>query len=121
MVKPPVTRGAGICATVNPGICGLPCSVQAFKRDAHTVTVGIGETECKQIQKMGATINTITLRQLFAPLTRNLVYVAAQQAGCHASCPVPAAVLKAAEVAMGMALPKKVSIKFTACNEVEND
>ncbi len=33
-------------------------------------------------------------------------------ARCHSSCPIPAAVLKAAEVAMSMALPRDVSIEF---------
>ena len=46
------------------------------------------------------------------PVTRNPVYLAAQQSGCHASCPIPMAVLKAAEVAMEMALPRDVSIRF---------
>jgi hypothetical protein len=45
-------------------------------------------------------------------MTKNPVYVSAQQAGCHSSCPVPVAVLKAVEVAMEMALPRDVRIKF---------
>jgi len=49
------------------------------------------------------------------PVTRNPVYLAAQKSGCHPSCPIPAAVLKAAEVAMEMALPRDASIRFEPC------
>ncbi len=50
-------------------------------------------------------------------VTRNPVYLAAEQSNCHPSCPVPAAVLKAAEVAMEMALPRDAMIRFEPCKE----
>ena len=46
------------------------------------------------------------------PVTRNPVFLSAEHAGCHPSCPIPVAILKAAEVAMEMALPREVRIKF---------
>ena len=46
------------------------------------------------------------------PLTANPVYKAAQASGCHASCAIPSAVLKAAEVAMGMAVARPVNFTF---------
>ncbi len=49
------------------------------------------------------------------PVTRNPVYLAAQKSGCHASCPIPMAVLKTAEVAMEMALPREVILQFEPC------
>jgi hypothetical protein len=54
----------------------------------------------------------MTLKELFAPVNRNPVFVSAQRAGCHPSCPIPVAILKAVEVAMGMALPRDAVIKF---------
>ena len=57
----------------------------------------------------------MTLKELFMPVTRNPVYIAAEQSGCHPSCPIPAAALKAVEVAMEMALPRDVSIRFEQC------
>jgi UDP-N-acetyl-D-mannosaminuronate dehydrogenase len=105
-----------ICATVDPGICGLPCRIRAHKENARTVIINIGQTQCEQINRLSEQINRITLQELFAPLTRNPVCMAAQKAGCHASCPVPSAILKTAEVAMEMALPKQVQIKFENCD-----
>ncbi len=49
------------------------------------------------------------------PMTRNPVYIAAEQSGSHASCPVPAAVLKAAEVVLELALPGDAIIRFEPC------
>jgi hypothetical protein len=53
----------------------------------------------------------MTLSELFLPISRNPVYMAAEKSGCHASCVIPAAVLKAVEVAMQMAVARDVQIK----------
>jgi hypothetical protein len=98
---------------VNPGICGFTCEVKAQKSDPHKVRVEILNSDCVQIQNLSKAISHISVRELFAPFTHNPVYAAAQKAGCHGSCPVPSAVLKTAEVAMDMALPKDVKIIFT--------
>jgi hypothetical protein len=45
-------------------------------------------------------------------MTRNPVYIAAEKSGCHPSCAIPLAVLKAAEVAWDVALPRDVRIEF---------
>lgn len=120
---PKPIEGAGrkndICVTVDPGICGLPCHIRARKESARAVTIDIGRTQCEQINRLAKQIDRVTLQELFAPLTRNPVCVAAQKAGCHASCPVPSAILKTAEVAMEMALPKQVLIKFETCDRNE--
>lgn len=56
----------------------------------------------------------MTLKELFMPLTKNPVYIAAEKAGCHPSCALPVAVIKAVEAALEMALPKAVRITFSA-------
>ena len=61
----------------------------------------------------------MTLKELFLPLTRNPVTIAAEKSGCHPSCAIPSAVLKAVEVAMDMALPKDVALKFSPGTESE--
>ena len=95
-----------------PGICGFPCVIEARKEAYGLVSIGITGSECKQIQRLSRNVKKIKLRELFAPLTSNPVYVSAQRAGCHASCPIPMAVLKTVEVAMDMALPCDIVIKF---------
>lgn len=104
-----------------PGICGFPCTIKAQKLDNRTVTVEINGSECKQIKRLSTGLTGMSLKELFMPLTRNPVYIAAEKSGCHPSCAIPAAVIKAVEVALGMALPKEVRIKFTnETNEKED-
>ncbi len=98
---------------VDPGICGFPCTIKAQKLDNRTVTVEINDSECKQIKRLSTRLTEMSLKELFMPLSRNPVYIAAEKSGCHPSCAIPAAVIKAVEVALGMALPREVRIKFT--------
>ena len=103
------------CASVNAGICGFTCRIEAWKIDKSAVGLKISESECQQIQRFSDLVSKLTLRVIFMPVTRNRVYLAAQQSGCHASCPIPMAVLKTAEVAMEMALPRELSMRFEPC------
>jgi hypothetical protein len=97
---------------VEPGICGFSCTIRAQKSDNRTVAVQIGNSECKQIKRLSSHLTEISLGELFLPPTRNPVYIAAEKAGCHSSCAIPLAVLKAVEVALGVALPRQVRIQF---------
>lgn len=106
-----------VCLSVNPGICGFPCRIQAQKNGRKTAKVEILSCDCKQILRLSEQLTELTLKDLFLPLSRNPVYVAAEKSGCHPSCAIPAAVVKAAEAAMGMALPMDVEIRFHECTE----
>ena len=61
---------------------------------------------------MSEKVTEMNLRDLLAPIDKNLVFSSARSVGCHPSCPVPIGILKAVEVAMGMALPKDAVIRF---------
>ncbi len=98
--------------SVNPGICGFPCVIEGERKDKYLVELRGRGSECKHIQKLFKQVQELTLRDLFAPISKSPVFQAAQQSGCHPMCPVPIAVLKTAEVTMGMALPKDAEIKF---------
>ena len=108
------------CASVNAGICGFTCRITARKIDKKAVDLEINESECQQIQRFSDLVSKLTLKDIFKPVSRNPVYLAAQQSGCHASCPIPMAVLKTAEVAMEMALPREVSMRFEPCKGQED-
>jgi len=108
-------HSADICASVSAGICGFTCRIEAWKLGKRAVGLEISESECQQIQQFSQLVSKLSLKEVFMPVTRNPVYLAARQSGCHASCPIPMAVLKAAEVAMEMALPRDVSIRFEPC------
>ena len=108
-------RSADTCASVSAGICGFTCRIKAWKIDKRTVGLEISESECQQIQDFTELLGQLSLNEIFMPISRNPVYLAAEQSGCHPSCPIPAAVLKAAEVAMEMALAQDASIRFEPC------
>jgi hypothetical protein len=103
--------------TVDPGICGFPCVIKARKTGIRKVSLEITGSECEQIQRMAERLATLSLKELFTPLSRNPVYASAEKSGCHLSCAIPLAVIKAAEVALELALPQDVDIKFEACQE----
>ena len=107
------------CVSVNAGVCGFACRIKTWKIDKRAVGLEISESECQQIQHFSERLSKLTLNEIFTPVTRNPVYLASEQSGCHPSCPVPAGVLKAAEVAMAMALPRDASIRFEPCKEKE--
>ena len=108
-------RSTAACASVNAGVCGFTCRIEAWKIDKSAAGLEISESDCQQIQRFSDLVSKLTLREIFMPVTRNPVYLAAQKSGCHASCPIPMAVLKTAEVAMEMALPREVSMRFEPC------
>jgi hypothetical protein len=100
------------CISVEPGICGFCCQVQAWQQNKKSAFIKISGSDCKLVQKLAENIKEITVHDIFTRHSANPVYKAAEQAGCHLSCPVPVAVLKAAEAALELALPRKASITF---------
>jgi hypothetical protein len=97
--------------TVDAGICGFRSVIEARKQGKDSVFITI-ESECEQISQLNKTLGSMALTDVFAPAGRNLLFDRAQEARCHVSCPVPVAILKCAEVELGMALPCDVSITF---------
>lgn len=97
--------------TIDPGICGFCGSIRASKKGKRSVELQI-ETECKNVRRLASSLQEITLQELFLPLSRNPIFIAAEKGKCHTSCPYPAALVKATEVALAVALPKKVNICF---------
>jgi hypothetical protein len=107
--------GALVCMAVDPGICGFPCRISVRPSGRRAAIISVEGSECGQIQRFSERVRDLTLGELFLPAVRNPVYLAAQQVGCHASCVIPAAVLKTAEVAMGMAVARDVRMSFEDC------
>lgn len=111
----------GVCVMVNPGICGFPCVIKAAKIDSRNVELEISGSDCGQIKQLSARLTRILLKDVLAPISRNPVYTLTEKSGCHLSCPVPVAVIKAAEAAFGLALPREVQIRFAPCEEQKAD
>ena len=97
---------------VDPGICGFPCTIRVRKEAGRSVSIEILGTECGQIKRLAGQLTGMSLQELFLPAIKNPVFVLAHKSKCHPSCPIPLAVLKTVEVAMGMAAARPVSIQF---------
>ena len=97
---------------VEPGVCGFQCTIRAKKSKDGKVQVSISNSQCELVQKMSASFKELTLKDLFLPMAKNPINQWAESARCHSSCIVPIAILKAVEVEMGMALPRRAGIEF---------
>lgn len=103
---------SSVCVQVSPGICEFDCTVCAQRIEKKAVALKIEGSECAQIQRLAQALTQISLHDLFKALTQNPVFVSAEKAGCHSTCSVPTAILKASEAVLGMALTSDVMIKF---------
>ena len=108
-------KGAETCLSVIPGVCGFPGTVRAWRSDRREIRIQIEGSDCEQICTLARQVRKLSLRDIFKPPIHNPVFEQAARAGCHASCVWPVAVLKAAEVALEMALPRPVELAFVPC------
>ena len=106
------TAGDAVLLRVNPGVCGLDCFVRARLVGKRQVAAEILESECAKVRALGEQLSHLTLVQLLAPVGDNPVYEAAHDAGLHPSCILPAAILKACESALGLAVPCDAGLVF---------
>lgn len=106
-----------VCA----GICGFKTIIQVedLKKYKATCTMITGCPNHKKVAKIleNETINV--MNELFRK-GESQVMKACQGVIPHASCPVPAAILKALEVGVGLALPADATITFTKKEKQED-
>jgi hypothetical protein len=104
-------EGRVVRVDVDPGICGFICSIRAVKRGKGSVEISI-QSDCDQIDKLADRLSVISIKELFLPLSQSPVFQTAEYSKCHSSCPIPSSVIKTAEVALGLASPKDVTLRF---------
>jgi len=106
-----VEKKEAVRLEVDPGICAFTCLIYAFKDEKYTVRFEI-QSDCDQIQNLAKDLGKVGMKDLFLPMSRNPIFKSAEKSQCHLACPIPCSLIKAAEVALGLALPKKVKITF---------
>ena len=95
---------------IESGVCGFTTEVEAkMEGDECILTIHSG---CKNIQHLAEELTSVDPFQEITfrgsgPKTLKLAAKFCQ----HTACPVPAGIIKAVEVAAGLALPKDASIK----------
>jgi hypothetical protein len=98
--------------TINSGICGFTVTVTAEKVEGKRVRITL-DTECEMVANMQEDVSQLDMRAAFTGHLQNPVYRSAAMHLKHAACPVPAGILKAVEVELGLCLPKDVVITFS--------
>jgi hypothetical protein len=87
-------------------------TVKAESEDGQTCRISV-ESPCEAIQALGEELKEADgYGAAFTNFMENPVYIAAAKHYKHAACPVPSGIVKAIEVACGLALPKDVSFKI---------
>ncbi len=97
---------------VDPGACRMVTTIFLQRNQGRMVSLGCLDSECERIQLLSNFIETVSLKEIFLPISTNPVFRAAENAKLHPSCPVPIAILKGMETVLGMAVSKGVSISF---------
>jgi hypothetical protein len=99
-------------AEIFAGVCGFNTTVQA-KMDGVVVNLEI-HSECQAIQKLSEHLKQVdpmheisARRHVPRTLETGMKYCS------HAACPVPSGIIKAVEVAAGLALPRDATIRLS--------
>jgi hypothetical protein len=97
---------------VRAGVCGQETTIEAAKINQTQVKISL-MTTCEHLQPLAEEIEEIDFgSEVVRPLNESLIYKSASKYVCRNSCIVPAAILKAMEVAGGVFLPGASSIEF---------
>jgi hypothetical protein len=102
---------------IDAGICGFTTTVDArMEGDECVLSIQGG---CPGIQRLAAEVTRVDpLREITYRGEGPLILQAAAKHCKHPACPAPAGILKAVEVAAGLALPRDAAIRVAADDAV---
>ncbi len=100
---------------VDGGACGFATRIRARKGVGRKVLIEL-ESDCELVSALGEKLVELGPFSMRDIMTRGIKGNPIMEAGSatlsHASCPVPVAILKAAEVELGLNVPCDVTIEF---------
>ncbi len=97
---------------ITPGPCNLRTTIEAHQSQPFVAELHI-ESDCEAVQKLASKLDKLTMQDVLTQgFGKGPVYEIAATTLVHNSCPVASGILKAAEVAMKLALAKPASINF---------
>ncbi len=98
-------------AHIEAGNCGYSADVEAVAGENRSVSLKI-TSDCRHIQKLAEELTEVNAFNEISPKRGDPVILAKGMEYCvHASCPVPVGIIKAVEVAAGLALPQVAKIE----------
>ena len=95
--------------TIDTGTCGFKTVVSATSADGQNVDVKIN-TACPNLKPFEQITTLDAYNECFKRPNETEVYKLANDCVKHPACPVPSGIIKALEVACGLALPKDAQI-----------
>ena len=98
--------------SVDAGICGFNSEILAECSDGQNATITF-KTDCPNLKPLETKLTTIDgFAECFGKISDTKAYELAETYVKHPACPVPSGIIKAVEVACGLALPKDAVIKI---------
>ncbi len=97
---------------VESGVCGFTTTIVAQPAEKHQVRLSI-TSDCQAVTALAGELDTLGMRDVLTKgYGQGPVFEAAGRTLAHNACPVVSGIFKAAEVAMGLALPRPARIDF---------
>ena len=97
---------------VKAGVCGQETTIEVTKTSHTKVKVSF-ITTCGHVQALAEELTELDIgSEMTKAMNETLTYILAAAHLCRNSCIVPAAILKAVEVAAGVFLPESSGIEF---------
>lgn len=98
---------------IDAGVCGFKVQVEATTEDSQHVRLEI-KTDCPNFAGFTDAIRLVDAFEEIEPNSRNGKILKSWPQYLHCSaCPAPAGIIKAVEIAAGLALPKDATIRVT--------
>ncbi len=99
--------------TVDAGVCNFAAIIKAVKNDdTEMVDVNIA-TGCPNFKHLNESVIEIdALSACFEKVGEGEIFELFRPSCPHSACPIPTAMVKAVEVAEGLALPKNVTMQI---------
>ena len=99
-------------AKIFSGICGFTTEVET-EANGRVCNIKI-ESECEDIRKLAENLTEVEpFNEISFRRGMPKVHELGQKYCAHAACPVPVGIIKAVEIASGLALPEDVKIELS--------
>ncbi len=100
-------------AEIHSGVCGMITTVDAQQTEDGQVSLNI-QSDCKAIGRLAEQLKEVDPFREFTFRGKGPLILELSAKYCsHAACPVGAGIIKAVEVAAGLALPADATIKLS--------
>lgn len=97
---------------IKAGACGFVTRVRAEKEGRRQVNLVI-ESDCQAVDDLAGRLTTLDFNDLLRQkFSKGPICQTASETLSHAACPVLSGIFKCAEVELGLAVPRDVTISF---------